>query len=838
MVYGVTDKMESAIRNLMEPEYSRNTKQIYYRDSEGDLYKNNFSYVDPYDVVKKPFRTIALAFADGKRTQKDRDKILFDGIMEALTDLSTPFIEEAILSESIVDIYNHYARNGETKDGRQIKGWNNDPDSSEAMGDNIAASLKHAFASFLPGSTPQVARAWQSVVDPKLETGQELEPVVELFANVTGIRWNKITEQYVAKSLERKIGTYSRTITEINKEAIDKMQGGYRNMAGYEQTYNEKDVVNTYLDLSKRHYKATMNLKLAQESAIDLYEDLIEVGTGSTGKLPVNNIFQKQGLDKGKIQQKEYSNLSLNRYSPLEITESTWDKISLKNDFKWMTLNELKAVISSYQRGFAALPLLDLERSAYRDNAKKLLEKRADEIFEERGLIERNQKFEGGAVSKDFPVSNAIQNPSKRIDPNTAMPYDEPLARFGFKGGGLMNGVSDPLSRLGFKGGGLMLSVGVSPVSEEQISKFKKVLKKREAKREGGRIGFQEGTSTMEEIVVTGRMPSLQRRLKERAPRYGQGPAADRYAMFGPNYKPMHPTEFAKWAKENVPITLGQMEEWGKQGYSYDDIMSAMEEIPLGNQKAWEEFVKTSVLDEATGQRYSQEEWKKMQRIGSKERKLAKKIIKATKKGKGAEKRDKEFKGGKTREQYALGDKIRKRIAERRARKKQEKVPIEEIEVTAKKRPVIEDKKEAEEALAKVVESFEWEKDVDNYIQGDADRRLARAIVMAESKGDPSLVSKQGAVGLMQIMPDTASQPGYGVTPFDGDDLHNQKKNIAFGWDYFTAMRKTFGDDQTAHIAYNWGPGNTQVWLDAGGNLENIPDETKDYLEEIKKYNK
>jgi len=39
----------------------------------------------------------------------------------------------------------------------------------------------------------------------------------------------------------------------------------------------------------------------------------------------------------------------------------------------------------------------------------------------------------------------------------------------------------------------LMVSIGVAPVSEKQMSKFEKALKKRKAKREGGRIGFNYG---------------------------------------------------------------------------------------------------------------------------------------------------------------------------------------------------------------------------------------------------------------------------------------------------------------------------------------------------------
>jgi len=241
----------------------------------------------------------------------------------------------------------------------------------------------------------------------------------------------------------------------------------------------------------------------------------------------------------------------------------------------------------------------------------------------------------------------------------------DPLHRLGFTGGGL---AIDPLHRLGFTGGGgLMVSIGVAPVSEKQMSKFEKALKKRKAKRDGGRIGFQEGTSVMEEITVTARMPSLQRRLKERAPRYGQQrPASwERYPTLRSDWKPIDPGKFAEWGGANMPITDEQYEEWGKQGYSYDDIQESLKDIAIANEKAWDEFVKTSVLDEATGQRYSQEEWKKMQGLGKgKERRLSKKVIKAGKKA-ATEKRDKEASGGEIRQRYAFGDRIRKALQRR-----------------------------------------------------------------------------------------------------------------------------------------------------------------------------
>jgi len=89
-----------------------------------------------------------------------------------------------------------------------------------------------------------------------------------------------------------------------------------------------------------------------------------------------------------------------------------------------------------------------------------------EEILRERELLreiegrkeeeeDREKKFKGGVISKDYPVPNVIEDPSERIDSNTGLPFDEPLERLGFFGGGLMNGVEDPLSRLGFNGGGL-----------------------------------------------------------------------------------------------------------------------------------------------------------------------------------------------------------------------------------------------------------------------------------------------------------------------------------------------------------------------------------------------
>ena len=465
MMYGVTDTIEDAIRNLIEPEYSKNTKQAFVRDEDGNLYKNNFSYIDPYDVIKQPLRTVALAFADGKRTQEERDIILRKAMGQAVDDFFTPFYSEALLSKSIVDVT---FRDGKTDRG-DIEGWRRD-DQDGVFINNGNLAFKHILKTFMPGAVPQASKLIQSYNDPKLASGQELDFKTELFANLTGIRWSKIDEQYIKKSLERKLGEYSRNSKDIKSESYVSLKGAERNMLSYQTRRDEKDVIDGYLDLNYLHYKNFQKLKLAQESATDLYRDLLEQGSG---KLPVNDIFQ-EGIKRGSLTKTDYKNLNYNKFVPLKISDSVWERIREENRLNYMSYHDLKAIINSYERGLSSLPMIDLEQSEFHRKAKELADKRADELFEERGIIERQQRFDGGEISEDFPVSNVKEEPSEMINKATGLPYE------------------DEMERLGMEDGGLLVSIGVAPVSEKQIGKLKKGLKKRKAMREGGYPTLQD----------------------------------------------------------------------------------------------------------------------------------------------------------------------------------------------------------------------------------------------------------------------------------------------------------------------------------------------------------
>lgn len=118
--------------------------------------------------------------------------------------------------------------------------------------------------------------------------------------------------------------------------------------------------------------------------------------------------------------------------------------------------------------------------------------------------------------------------------------------------------------------------------------------------------------------------------------------------------------------------------------------------------------------------------------------------------------------------------------------------------------------------------------EIDGLIQDAAQRHgldpnLVRAVVTAESDFDPTTVSHAGAMGLMQLMPETAKDMGV-ADPFD------PAQNIEGGTRYLAWMLERFGgDEDKALAAYNWGPSN----VERGGKP---PEETRTYLKRIARF--
>ena len=100
-----------------------------------------------------------------------------------------------------------------------------------------------------------------------------------------------------------------------------------------------------------------------------------------------------------------------------------------------------------------------------------------------------------------------------------------------------------------------------------------------------------------------------------------------------------------------------------------------------------------------------------------------------------------------------------------------------------------------------------------------------RAVLRAESAGDVRAVSSAGAMGLMQVMPDTWAglRVRYGL----GRDPYDPRDNILAGTAYLREMFDRYGNVAAMLAAYNAGPGRYDEYLATGRTL---PAETRAYV--------
>lgn len=117
---------------------------------------------------------------------------------------------------------------------------------------------------------------------------------------------------------------------------------------------------------------------------------------------------------------------------------------------------------------------------------------------------------------------------------------------------------------------------------------------------------------------------------------------------------------------------------------------------------------------------------------------------------------------------------------------------------------------------------------------------IVYGVIFVESNFRADVVSRSGAVGLMQIMPATFAdlQKRLGES-YSESALSDPSVNIRYGCYYLSYLYNIFGDWETVFAAYNGGMGNVKKWLkderySADGHLVNIPfKETASYVKKV-----
>jgi soluble lytic murein transglycosylase len=115
---------------------------------------------------------------------------------------------------------------------------------------------------------------------------------------------------------------------------------------------------------------------------------------------------------------------------------------------------------------------------------------------------------------------------------------------------------------------------------------------------------------------------------------------------------------------------------------------------------------------------------------------------------------------------------------------------------------------------------------------------LLAAVIYTESKFDANARSAAGAVGLMQLLPETAKGIAQrtGGARFVVSDLTNPELNVRYGAWYLRHLLDRYGDERTALAAYHAGQANVDRWRAHGVGIQ-FP-QTRYYVDKVERLKK
>jgi len=421
---GVSDEEEQYLRDLNPYDYSKNSKFVFYRDKEGKLFKNDFSFIDPYDVIKRPLQTAIINFTHGERTEENFNKVMAQSVQEGLTEYFKPFYSEAMFTKAIGDIMR-----GETVEGYPIKGWD-----EGTWGDKASLALYELYRPFVPGAAQQIPKLvkgfmgeeeynskWEGDFSQLLEnvtagpTGNKAySKKTQVLANLTGLRFEKVNIQ---KDLQRKAKIYLREFDDARTSFSTKAFGKNKNGKNFLKGVSSANVI---------HYPAFKDLKLAVDAA---------------SFMGANGIDIKNILLEARIPRQTIGNLNRNKYMAWKPSKENYKKFKDTNLQEPMGLWDLQVNVGNYLKIANNLPMLDINFSGETDAPisdttvpRKQIElvrkppKREEKLLEE---LLRQSYVQGGLVVGTEEVPYTKENPADRVDPFTGLPYSEQITKLG-----------------------------------------------------------------------------------------------------------------------------------------------------------------------------------------------------------------------------------------------------------------------------------------------------------------------------------------------------------------------------------------------------------------------
>ena len=326
-IAGISDEEARAANDFVAP-WAKDSQKIFMRNPDtNDLYFIDWSKMNAYDTLQRPFATLLRNLQEGVDQEKPLLNGFVRGVAEAAGNIASPFIESSIWTEAFMDIW---SRDGKTNDGKLLY-----TDETPA-GEKVSRIIGHLVKAFAPSYKP-FTRSYQAIMDQPGKGGEDYVVPYEL-GGIFGMRAEKIDPL-------KTMGFYISDYQEGERNSRREFTGGPEGTLSGE--------IKTPKDLIERYFVANKALFGVQTKMLNHINNAQTLGIANS---QLNNLFEARGLSP-----KILSRLNQKRFEPFFPSEGVIQKFndisritgqanpfleaqgvlqSMRNSFRSQTLNE------------------------------------------------------------------------------------------------------------------------------------------------------------------------------------------------------------------------------------------------------------------------------------------------------------------------------------------------------------------------------------------------------------------------------------------------------------------------------------------------------------------
>jgi len=293
-INGVSDEEAKAASDFVAP-WSKDSKKVFMRNSEtGELYYMDYSKMNVYDTLQRPFATLLRNIQEGV----DKEKPLMDGfikgIVEASSSIASPFIEPSIWSEAFADVT---FRGGRTPEGKIL--YTDETPTNE----RVQRTIMHLADALSPSFKP-FTRTYQAITETPGKGGEIYEVPYE-FAGIFGMRAQKIDPL-------KTMAFYISDFQEGERNSRREFTGGPEGLLTGE--------IKTAKDLIERYYVANKALFGVQQKMSNHLKNAEVLGVARNN---LSNLFKTRGLSEDTV-----NNLYRDKFDPFFPSEGIIDRFA------------------------------------------------------------------------------------------------------------------------------------------------------------------------------------------------------------------------------------------------------------------------------------------------------------------------------------------------------------------------------------------------------------------------------------------------------------------------------------------------------------------------------